>query len=64
MGIRIEDYVIKVNGKEYVPLDKAQQAIIETSEYKQAAEKLDEVNSELREAMKFMEEAVNDLKDI
>ena len=64
MAIRIEDYVIKVNGIEYVPLDKAQQAIIESSAYQKTAEKLDEVNSELKEAMKFMEEAVNDLKDI
>ena len=64
MGIKLKDHIIKVNGKMYVPLEIAEQAIVESDGYTETAKKLDEVNVELKEALKFMDDAVKDIKEL
>ena len=64
MAVKFEDHIIKVNGKKYVPLEIAEQAVAESDGYTETAKKLDEVNKELKEALTFMDNAVKDIREL
>ena len=66
--INIEDFQEDFNGKTYVPLNIAKKAIKEayqnSKEYKQTMNKLEDLNSQFKEAMKELGDGFEELGKI
>ncbi len=66
--INIEDFKKEFNGEFYVPLSIAKQAVKEalesSKEYKETLSKLENLNSQLDDAMKEIGEGFKEMKNI
>ena len=66
--INIENYKEDFNGKTYIPLNIAKKAIKEayenSKEYKQTLDKLEDLNSQFKDAMKELGEGFKELGKI
>ena len=66
--INIEDFQEDFNGKIYIPLNIAKQAIKEayqnSKEYKKTINKLEDLNSQFKDAMKELGEGFEELGNI
>ena len=66
--IKLENYTKNINGETYVPFSIAEKAVKEalesSEEYKQTLNKLEDLNSQLDDAMKEIGEGFKEMKNI